>query len=58
MAAVWLEADVAGLVRLASLVDRVAKDDAPLTVRFTDLHRWITELPGFGTTQCGVLIGM
>ena len=19
----------------------------PLTVRFTDLHRWITELPGF-----------
>lgn len=20
----------------------------PLTVRFTDLHRWVTELPGFG----------
>jgi len=20
---------------------------APLTVRFTDLHRWVTELPGF-----------
>ncbi len=19
----------------------------PLTVRFTDLHRWVTELPGF-----------
>ena len=23
-------------------------DVDPLTVRFTDLHRWITELPGFG----------
>lgn len=23
-------------------------DTDPLTVRFTDLHRWITELPGFG----------
>jgi len=22
-------------------------DVNPLTVRFTDLHRWITELPGF-----------
>ncbi|WP_373045201.1 Fe-S cluster assembly protein IscX [Vulgatibacter sp.] len=22
-------------------------DVKPLTVRFTDLHRWITELPGF-----------
>jgi FeS assembly protein IscX len=22
-------------------------DVAPLSVRFTDLHRWITELPGF-----------
>ena len=22
-------------------------DVDPLTVRFTDLHRWITELPGF-----------
>lgn len=20
----------------------------PLTVRFTDLHRWVAELPGFG----------
>ncbi|PYM43243.1 MAG: Fe-S assembly protein IscX [Candidatus Rokuibacteriota bacterium] len=20
----------------------------PLTVRFTDLHQWVTELPGFG----------
>jgi FeS assembly protein IscX len=22
-------------------------DVEPLTVRFTDLHRWVTELPGF-----------
>jgi len=22
-------------------------DVKPLTVRFTDMHRWITELPGF-----------
>lgn len=22
-------------------------DVAPLSVRFTDMHRWITELPGF-----------
>ena len=21
----------------------------PLTVRFTDLHRWVTELPGFAS---------
>ncbi|HEX2711773.1 MAG TPA: Fe-S cluster assembly protein IscX [Candidatus Acidoferrales bacterium] len=23
-------------------------DKDPLTVRFTDLHKWVTELPGFG----------
>jgi FeS assembly protein IscX len=23
-------------------------DTDPLTVRFTDLHRWVTELEGFG----------
>ena len=23
-------------------------DTDPLTVRFTDLHRWVIELPGFG----------
>ncbi len=28
------------------LTDRHAGVD-PLTVRFTDLHRWVTELPGF-----------
>ena len=22
-------------------------DTDPLTIRFTDLHRWVTELPGF-----------
>ena len=22
-------------------------DKDPLTIRFTDLHRWVTELPGF-----------
>ncbi len=22
-------------------------DVKPLTIRFTDLHRWVTELPGF-----------
>ncbi|NBV50573.1 Fe-S assembly protein IscX [bacterium] len=22
-------------------------DQDPLTLRFTDLHRWVTELPGF-----------
>jgi hypothetical protein len=32
MAAVWLEADVPGLVRLASLVERASREDAPLTV--------------------------
>lgn len=28
------------------LVERHPEID-PLTVRFTDLHRWVTELPGF-----------
>jgi FeS assembly protein IscX len=23
-------------------------DTDPLTVRYTDLHKWITDLPGFG----------
>ena len=26
-------------------------DVDPLTVRFTDLHRWVTELPGFTDDQ-------
>jgi FeS assembly protein IscX len=25
----------------------------PLTVRFTDLHRWVTELPGFTDDPTG-----
>jgi FeS assembly protein IscX len=28
------------------LIDEHPEVD-PLTVRFTDLHRWVTELPGF-----------
>jgi FeS assembly protein IscX len=29
-----------------ALVERYPEVD-PLTVRFTDLHRWVVELPGF-----------
>ena len=29
------------------LADKVPELD-PLTVRFTDLHKWVTELPEFG----------
>jgi FeS assembly protein IscX len=29
-----------------ALAERFPQTD-PLTVRFTDLHRWVTELPGF-----------
>jgi FeS assembly protein IscX len=29
-----------------ALTERHPERD-PLTVRFTDLHRWVTELPGF-----------
>jgi FeS assembly protein IscX len=28
-------------------------DVAPLSVRFTDLHRWVTELPGFADDAQG-----
>jgi len=28
------------------LVERHPETD-PLTIRFTDLHRWVTEIPGF-----------
>jgi FeS assembly protein IscX len=28
-------------------------DTDPLTVRFTDLHRWVTELPGFADDAKG-----
>ncbi len=30
-----------------ALTDKFPDTD-PLTVRFTDMHKWITELPGFG----------
>ena len=32
---------------IAQLLAERHADVAPLTVRFTDLHRWITELDGF-----------
>jgi FeS assembly protein IscX len=38
----WKDAEDIGI----ELSDRYPDTD-PLTVRFTDLHRWVTELPGF-----------
>jgi FeS assembly protein IscX len=35
-----------------ALVERFPDTD-PLTVRFTDLHRWVTELPGFADDPKG-----
>jgi FeS assembly protein IscX len=32
---------------IASQLVEQFPDLDPLTVRFTDLHRWVTELPGF-----------
>ena len=32
---------------IAILLHEKHPDTDPLTVRFTDLHRWVTELPGF-----------
>jgi FeS assembly protein IscX len=32
---------------IALALMEVHPDVDPLTVRFTDLHRWVTELPGF-----------
>ena len=42
MALTWQDAEDIAL----ALVERFPNTD-PLTVRFTDLHRWVTELPGF-----------
>jgi FeS assembly protein IscX len=39
----WRDAEDIGI----ALAERFPDLD-PLTVRFTDLHRWVTELPGFG----------
>jgi FeS assembly protein IscX len=38
----WRDARDIGI----ALSDKFPELD-PLTVRFTDLHRWVTELPGF-----------
>jgi FeS assembly protein IscX len=38
----WDEAEEIGI----QLADKFADTD-PLSVRFTDLHRWVTELAGF-----------
>jgi FeS assembly protein IscX len=32
---------------IAILLAETKPDVAPLSVRFTDLHKWVTELPGF-----------
>ncbi len=42
MALKWNDAEEIG-IRLAEKFP----DADPLTVRFTDLHRWVTELPDF-----------
>ncbi|MGH7309253.1 MAG: Fe-S cluster assembly protein IscX [Candidatus Rokuibacteriota bacterium] len=38
----WRDAEDIGI----ALTERFPDTD-PLAVRFTDLHRWVTELPGF-----------
>ena len=38
----WRDAEDVALALMAS-----HPDVDPLSVRFTDLHRWVTELPGF-----------
>ena len=42
MGLTWRDADEIGI----ALAEKLPGTD-PLTVRFTDLHRWVTELPGF-----------
>ena len=45
---------MAGLPRTSrSRSARSHPDLDPLTVRFTDLHRWVTELPGFADDPKG-----
>jgi len=43
MGLTWRDAEEIGI----ALAERFPETD-PLTVRFTDLHRWVTELEGFG----------
>jgi len=42
MGLTWRDAEEIGI----ALAEKLPGTD-PLTVRFTDLHRWVTELPGF-----------
>jgi FeS assembly protein IscX len=42
MGLTWQDAE-----EIALLLAERYPDTDPLTVRFTDLHQWITELPGF-----------
>ncbi len=44
----WRDAEDIGI----ALSERLPDTD-PLTVRFTDLHRWVTELPGFADDPKG-----
>ena len=44
----WSDAEDIGI----ALTERFPEVD-PATVRFTDLHRWVTELPGFGDDPKG-----
>jgi FeS assembly protein IscX len=44
----WRDAEDIGI----ALSERYPDTD-PLTVRFTDLHRWVTELPDFGDDPKG-----
>ena len=42
MGLTWKDAEDIAIVLMEKF-----PDTDPLTVRFTDLHRWVTELPGF-----------
>lgn len=44
----WRDAEDIGI----ALSEQFPQVD-PLTVRFTDLHRWVTELPGFADDAKG-----
>jgi FeS assembly protein IscX len=44
----WRDAD-----DIAIALSERFPDTDPLTVRFTDLHRWVTELPGFSDDPKG-----
>ena len=43
MTLTWRDAEDIGIA-----LAEAHPDTDPLTVRFTDMHRWVTELPGFG----------